>query len=112
MNDVQDIKELLVSSKEKIELQLNFLNILYQKNKIKTAIIFLNSLIAIEKPKLWDSLLTVGLISTALNSSIGLGVAGIGVIGKWALSIYERNNKIKSNEMNYLFQAKKAGIFR
>lgn len=112
LNNEQDVKELLISSKEKIELELNNLHNAYNKSKLKSIVISLSSLISIENPKLFETLITAGLISTPINPQIGLSVAGIGIIGKWIDSYFDRKDKLKSNEMNYLFEAKRIGIIK
>lgn len=112
LNNEQDIKELLISSKEKIELELKYLHTAYNKSKLKTIVISLSSLISLENPKLIGTLIAAGLISTNINPAIGISIAGVGIIGKWVDSYFDRNDKLKSNELNYLFEAKSVGIIK
>ena len=108
--DSIDLKESLLTFKEKIELELSELEKLYSKNKIKTIFSNLDSLFGIEKPKLFTSLLEAGIISTAIDPKIGIGIGSVLVIGKIIDNIVSKPNK--SNEFNYLFEARRKGIIK
>jgi hypothetical protein len=108
--DSIDLKESLLTFKEKIELELSELEKLYSKNKIKTIFSSFDSLFGIEKPKLFTSLLEAGIISTAIDPKIGIGIASVLVIGKIIDNIVSKPNK--SNEFNYLFEARRKGIIK
>jgi len=108
--DSIDLKEGLLAIKERIDLELMELEKLYSKNKIRVVYSSLNSLFGIENPKLFSSLLSAGVISTAIDPIIGLGVGVILVAGKLIDNIVSKPNK--ANEFNYLFEARKEGIIQ
>ena len=110
--DRTDINEILILTKEKIELELNTLGKIYKKNKIKTIITSIDSLLSLENPKLFESLLAVGILSTTINPAFGMGVAGIAVGVKLIDSFIENREKLQTNELNYLFEAKRQSLIK
>lgn len=108
--DNVDINEILISTKEKIELELNTIDKIYKKNKIKTIITTMDSLLSLENPKLFESLFAVGLLSTTINPVFGIGIAGITITVKLIDSYLENRIKLQTNELNYLFEARKKGL--
>lgn len=107
-NDDYELKEYIKSAKEKIELEVNALSSALQKNRIKTIFNSLNTLLGVENPKTFDILFNIGLVSTPINPKIGLGIAGVGIVGKYINNKFFSDSEIK--EFDYLFQAKKLGI--
>lgn len=110
--DRSDINEILILTKEKIELELNVLNKVYNRNKIKTILTTMDSLLSLDNPDLFKSLVAVGLLSTTLNPVVGIGIAGFAVGVKLIDSYLENKDKLKTNELNYLFEARKARIIK
>lgn len=110
--DGADINEILISTKEKIELELNTLGKVYKKNKIKTIITSMDSLLSLENPKLFESLIALGLLSTTINPAFGMGVAGLAIGVKLIDSFIENKEKLQTNELNYLFEAKRQSILK
>lgn len=109
-NDDYELKEYIASAKERIELEISTLSNALKKNKIKTVFSSLNTLLGVENPKTFDTLFNIGLVSTPINPKIGLGVAGVGLIGKYINNRFFNDSEIK--EFDYLFQAKKVGIIK
>lgn len=109
-NDDYELNEMIVSAKEKIELEIDSLSNVLKKNKIKTIFTSLNTFLGIENPKLFDSLIGAGIVSTPINPKIGLTIAGVGVIAKIIDNRFFKTRE--RNEFNYLFQAKKFGIIK
>lgn len=109
-SDDYDVKEYICSAKEKIEYEIEELDNLFKKNKIKTVIKGINTLIGLDNPKLFNSLLQAGIITTVINPKIGIGMVGIGIIGKLIDNQFLKPSY--SHELNYLFEAKKIGIIK
>jgi len=108
--DRQDLKEILMSTKEKIELELSNLENTYKRNNINIVVSTMDSIFSLENPKLFESLATIGVISTAINPLLGLGIAGLFVLAKLVDQYADNKDKLKTNELNYLFEAKKSKI--
>lgn len=105
-----DLNEGLISMKETIEIELSQLTNLYSKNRIKTVFTSLDSLFGIENPKLFTSLLQAGIISTAIEPKIGIGIGTVIITCKIIDNIVSRPNI--TNEFNYLFEAKRKRIIK
>ncbi len=108
--DKQDLKEQLVALKETIDIELAELEKLYTKNKFKIIYSSLDSLFGIENPKLFNSLLGAGVISTVINPMIGLGFGAVIVTGKIIDNFVSKPNQ--TSEFNYLFEARREGIIK
>ncbi len=108
--DSADVKEALLSLKETIEVELHDLGKLYSKNKIKTILTSFDSLFGIENPKLFASLIQAGIITTAIDPKIGIGISSVLVLGKLIDNVVSKPNK--TTEFNYLFEARRNGIIR
>jgi hypothetical protein len=109
-NDDYEIKEYIKSATEKIELEISTLSNALKKNKIKTIFSSLNTLLGVENPKTFETLFNVGLVSTPINPKVGLGIASVGIIGRYINNKFFSDSKI--NEFDYLFQAKKMRIIK
>ena len=106
--DSNDVKECLIGLNEKIVIELAELKQLYSTNKLKVFYTSLNSLFGLDNPALFNSLITAGLISTTIDSKIGLGIGAILVAGKVIDNIVSKPNR--TSEFNYLFEAQRKGI--
>lgn len=108
--DSMDMKEALLSLKEKIDIELKDLNKLYSKNKIRVVYTSLSSLFGLDNPKLFNSLVGAGFISTVIDPKIGLGVGALLVGAKLIDSLVIKPKT--TNEFSYLFKAQRQGIIQ
>jgi hypothetical protein len=108
--DPKDATEAMIIYKEKIGLELDTLNKLYKKNKINTIFTTLDSLFGLENPKLFETLMSVGLISATIDPKIGMGLGLIMLSSKIINNHLSRQKPI--GDFNYLFEAKAKGIIK
>lgn len=101
-----EVKEILIDTKEKIELELKDIAKTLSSESIKTVFTSLNSLLKVDTPKLFSSLTAAGLLTTAINPIVGVAVGTIGVAGTLISSHVETKSKISKNELSYLFHTK------
>lgn len=106
----QEVKEIQIDTKEKIEKGINDLVRLSEENSIKTFFTSFESLLKLDNPKLFATLITTGLISTPLQPEIGVVAGLIGIVGGVVSSYYANQREIDKSELSYLFKAKKAEI--
>ncbi|TSJ43411.1 hypothetical protein FO440_04245 [Mucilaginibacter corticis] len=106
----QDALQYQIELKEHIEKELNTLNALYHRNKIKTFLSSFESLLKLETPKLFQSLSLIGAVTTPIKPIAGLIVGSIGVSAS-VLSVYqEKKDEINKSECSYLFKAQNKGL--
>lgn len=106
----EHLKEILINSKETIEKGIGDVAKSLKSGRINTMVSSLNSLLKLENPKLFGTLIGAGIIGTTINPLIGVAVGGLSVIGNTVSDYLSTNREMKNHELSYLFQAKKDKI--
>ena len=106
----QEVKEIQVETIEAIEKEISELEKLYKDRSIKTFFTSFESLLKLENPKLFQSLTTIGAVTTPINPIAGIATALFGIVGGIASSYLTNNKEINRSELSYLFKAKQQGI--
>ena len=106
----QEIKEIQIETKEAIKKGISELQKIYKAGGIKTFFSSFESLLKLESPKLFQTLTTVGIISTPINPVAGAITGLIGISAGVASSYITNKNEINKSEFSYLFKAKQNKI--
>lgn len=109
-SDRQEMNEVLIHAREKITLGVMDIKNILDDSNIKTLLTSFNSLISLENPKLFSSLLAGGLITTPFHPIAGLAIGAIGVTGTLASTFLEGKRKADQSDLSYVFKAVKEGI--
>jgi hypothetical protein len=106
----EEVKEVQIEAKEAIEKGISDLQKIYKDGSIKTFFTSFESLLKLESPKLFQSLTTIGTVTTPINPIAGIVTGLIGIIGGVASSYLTTKNEINKSEFSYLFRAKELKI--
>lgn len=109
--DADEVQEVLLKSKRKIQNEITKIERTLKEAKIKTFFKGLDTLLKLDNPKLYESLASPGLAGgVTMNPMIALAVGAISVTGNLACSYFTERKTAKNSQLSYLFEAKKQGI--
>ena len=107
----EEVKEIQIDTKEAIEKGLLDLERIYKDGGIKTFFSSFESLLKLESPKLFQTLMTIGAITTPINPIVGVATGLVGITGGVASSYLTNKRDIDKSEFSYLFRAKQSDLF-
>lgn len=105
-----ELKEIQIETKEAIEKGVSDLQKLCKDGRIKTFFSTFESLLRLENPGLFQSLLAIGAITTPINPIAGVVTGLIGISGGLASSYLSNRKEVDNSEFSYLFKAKQDGL--
>lgn len=111
-NSEDEVKEILIDTTETMEKGISDLEKFYKDSSIKTFFTSFESLLKLDSPKLFQSLTTVGIISTPINPIVGIATGLLGVVGGVASSYLTNKRELNKSEFSYLFRAKQELIIK